>query len=832
MNDVSPAREAGAPTANARQYGIFGESSANFQPRSIADDLLLLGAYQSNNVSEPLFRASDAIPARLKSPTPTGRGLSPESGLATSFQLTPTTPLLDVTTGPPRTSTDRALDAWRSLNLPAQPAETTDQKTESTVSPLQLAQAARQRNLSPVPVPVTTDNEPALRSFRGQSTNVELSPAQLLARQSRRLSAEVTPLVSPSTATMEEVTGRSPESKAKEQQTRTPQVTAPNLFQLDQDRSLTPEQLSARTTMSRQPSYLADWKPIDKHKPVAVANAGADATTEKQKSPAAELTLAQQREQVLEILRRKGDLSAHYLFSELMGKFEARAQAIGLPEKEVTATYCQLQRILNSPEAAKLCSTIKLAREVLRNSAEPTAIDQGQHKTCNVTSYECRLYARQPSIASKLVADVSTTGQFRCHDDAIIRPRTLVPDDEARKDFVPDGERNYASQIFQLTAINIYWNRQSITPDGKRPGVGNILYCQEPDKGTDREYLLDCSKDPPVRLDWKFKSKDSPNIGLTEISEINAQITGEPSKDLGIYRDSSTSVRDGILYVANIETFRTTLTRLKQEGKFPVLLHVNANMKPFGTEEKSDSKKDAPHLVSITDYDVEKDLVSVDNQWGKGNDFTGKPGEKPQIEGNTLFAAMDRPSRMGSEFLDEFLKKPFRELTWNQIGATATTGLTTDLAWRGTFGSYQPELIRSGLFRGAKLGIPGAERALDLSYSRTGRCALRGATALSTLALAYTLNDIHSAFKRSPEEGAGRLVRVGEISLCYELGALTGIGLSHLTRLNRWAPTKWGLAIGCGIALATSYDAVLGEYIELGGRLGFNYLRRAVTGQK
>lgn len=42
----------------------------------------------------------------------------------------------------------------------------------------------------------------------------------------------------------------------------------------------------------------------------------------------------------------------------------------------------------------------------------PTIISQGAHNTCNVTTIEVRTYMKYPEKATKLVADIATTGTY------------------------------------------------------------------------------------------------------------------------------------------------------------------------------------------------------------------------------------------------------------------------------------------------------------------------------------------------------------------------------------------------------------------------------------
>ncbi len=543
-------------------------------------------------------------------------------------------------------------------------------------------------------------------------------------------------------------------------------------------------------------------------------------------------SLADARDKVLQILLRDNKLRSwtETTIQPLMKDFELAAATRGLDENEVRNTYKELKRVLESSLAAKLYPVEKLACEILRNAAKPTSIDQGQHPTCNVTSYECRLYAIAPSKAAKLVADIATTGEYRCHDGSRIRPRAIQPDEEARCTVPYDGQRNFASQLFQVTAINIYWNRQTTLPDGRRPGSGMIAYCQAPGRATDSEYLLDCSQDPPKRFVLNFRSntENSPFLNLPAISEINKQITGKDSVDFAIERDYPKSNRHGILGVETIAEFRATLIRLKTEKKFPVLLGVDAALKPFGQGADVDSGT-APHLVTITDYDEISNRVSVDNQWGSHNDFSYAPGAQPPIPLTELFAAMDR--KFPSKELTDYARRQLADTTWKDVRDIGLGAASSRLAMRACFGSYSPLLVQDALLIGNRARIPGSLSLWEATQTPRGGIALRGAMALSTLALAYTLNDVHSAFKRSPEEGGGKLFRAGTNLVALEAGSTLSIRAATACGL-KWAPGKYAVGLACGVAFATGVDRSMGEIFEVIGRVCANETRALVTNRR
>ncbi|MBY0548803.1 MAG: hypothetical protein K2W95_16145 [Candidatus Obscuribacterales bacterium] len=590
---------------------------------------------------------------------------------------------------------------------------------------------------------------------------------------------------------------------------------------------------------TRPQPLLPNWKPRELN--LRQSGSGIAAETERTleaqaRAAAREVDVAHWRKDLADNFRLQDNLKFAEM-QKMMTDFEARARKRGLPESEIAATYREVGKLLTSAHAAALCKTTKLAYEIIRNAADPTKIDQGQHPTCNVNSYECKLYASEPSQAARLVVSVATTGRFTCADGTVITPRSTKPDDEASKNPVPDGERNYASQLFQNTAINIHWNRRETLPDLTRAGKGNIQYCQSVDRKGEAEYLLDCSKNPPQVVSFFLQkeggSKSSPRIGQDEISDINAQITGRPTRDQGIEMGWSTRETRGILYVDKVDSFKSTLERLKAENKLPVLLTVDASMKPFSDGARSDTSF-SPHLVTVTDYDAAKGLVAVDNQWGSSNDHTGKPGQKPLVPVDELFAAMRRgaPKSDSENTLGKEVKERILNTSLTDVGKVAVGSLSSSLMLHTTLGDLNWH-VRSKLYHIAasesRFANP-AYSAYERLSTQGGRRAMAWTSGIGTLAIAGIANDVPGAFMRSTDEGFGKLLRAGEMALVYEGTSLGTHGLCNLARF-RWAPGRFGLAMTAGIGAAVIADRAAGEFMEFGGRGVSKIVRDLIAGR-
>lgn len=504
---------------------------------------------------------------------------------------------------------------------------------------------------------------------------------------------------------------------------------------------------------------------------------------------------------------------AHLLeFQNNLSTFRARANAQGLSESSVAETLLHISRVLDplrlvDPARKQVNVEMSItALGMMRNVADPTAIDQGGHNTCNVNTVECRLYSKEPQSAAKVVADVAITGEFKTADNTVVRPRTLTPDGEAKAYPTPDGWRNFASQIFQVTAINIHWNRKDTLPGGKFAGRGNIHYCQG-GPGEPSEYLLNASKSPPEIHGFDTIDANHPWLNVSQMSEINEQITGRPSENFSIGRYVTSSESKGCIGVSSLDEFKERLSKLAAARAFPIIVEIDAAKKPMGS-----GAGFGPHVATITHYDPLTGMVTVDNQWGKVNDMTDAPGQKPRISVADLYDNMDQmPS---TSFLWGRFKENLSGITPSDLVRPAIATLSMKGVRFGTIGGA-PTLLRTGLESMTKAGVPGSATALVASETRLGRIGTRAGTAFGAIGLAYVANDLRTAFNEGTGHGFGKLGRATINYGSYEVGALLGTGIGRVTMLNRRAPGKAGIAITAGLALAAVVDRVGGEGTEI-----------------
>jgi hypothetical protein len=313
-----------------------------------------------------------------------------------------------------------------------------------------------------------------------------------------------------------------------------------------------------------------------------------------------------------------------------MAAFEARAGQAGLDASEIAKTYENVSRLIESTGQSTVDqpSRIKIAEQALHHVAYPTEIDQGRHDTCNVSTVEVRTFMRYPSAATKLIADVATTGSYTSADGTkiTIDAKSLKTDEESSQNPTPDRERSYASQIFQIAAANVYWQRQEEDPAGNYATKGSLRFEQDPSKrgyftNDTGERLMAYWSNPPKEL------SKGPAMGASALKDIADQISGK--SDDGFVIENKIKGGPNTVQVSSEKDLRDALIDIKKGGQLPAIIRVHTGNEPFlsdqgGTLSRS---KGVWHVVSVTAFDEQTGKVSIDNQWGKSSDHQMKIGD-------------------------------------------------------------------------------------------------------------------------------------------------------------------------------------------------------------
>lgn len=280
-----------------------------------------------------------------------------------------------------------------------------------------------------------------------------------------------------------------------------------------------------------------------------------------------------------------------------MDAFEKRAKASGLSDGEIEKTYQELIRLLTSKsEKLSLKEQEKIAEQLMAHFAAPTSINQGFNETCVAASLEARLCTTHPSDVAKLVVDVALHGKYTSKDGYTV---DVPPINYLRN-------RDFASDIFETTAINVYYAHN------KPPKIYKIEdpmpNQHPPDTG---EHVID-SETGDVK----------PFHGMTmEAAVVMANsITGEAENAVlsNSHADDPGSWKKGIYKFGKEDDFESVL----KNAKFPLQLRVNTNNEPF-----FDDRSRTPggwHAICITAYHPgPPPTVEIDNQWGNAKDHLG-----------------------------------------------------------------------------------------------------------------------------------------------------------------------------------------------------------------
>jgi hypothetical protein len=332
-------------------------------------------------------------------------------------------------------------------------------------------------------------------------------------------------------------------------------------------------------------------------------------------------------------------------FKQDIHEFEKRGKLEGLKPEEILATLAQIEKLTFATGEKPLTSTERrhFAEQILHQCAFPKSIDQGHHNTCTVAAIESRTYTRTPSEATRLVVDLAVTGHYESSQkDASGKPAVtldMVPKahDESKHFPTTDKERSFASEIFQVAAVNLYYQQEN-----KIHGT-HIEYVQnEPGKHDTGEILIDSDTKKP-RLEYVLFGDPirDPHLMDDSLGRISHLITGlDEGENVEIVNGANFvgNSKLGTMTVINSkEELAAKLEKLKTDHKFPVLLRVNPECDPFYIDSENGYAGGSigSHAVCITGYDERTGRVFVDNQWGRAKDH----GPDQPIELGDLYIA-------------------------------------------------------------------------------------------------------------------------------------------------------------------------------------------------
>jgi hypothetical protein len=283
-------------------------------------------------------------------------------------------------------------------------------------------------------------------------------------------------------------------------------------------------------------------------------------------------------------------------FMTAMRAFEERAREQGISEKELARTYKQVERLFTTRGDKPITAADRsiLAQQIMMLAASPDNIDQGKHGTCNVSALESIMFNRVPSQAAEFIVNAAISGA-KSHDGqfyAALGPDDFRKDSESAIHPPKDGQRSFASQIFQTAAIDL-----GFCDKGLRYGE------TESSPGKIEEWWIDSHG---KRTKWE-------GITIADVAKIYERITGD--------RDNSIFLRNAFFVGENdrLRTFETEADLaqlLAKTKKFPVMVHVDGSCPPLDRYNLHPGA-DGNHVITISNYDPRSGIVKFSNWWGK-----------------------------------------------------------------------------------------------------------------------------------------------------------------------------------------------------------------------
>jgi YD repeat-containing protein len=330
-------------------------------------------------------------------------------------------------------------------------------------------------------------------------------------------------------------------------------------------------------------------------------------------------------------------------FESLLDEVARRSDLI---PKEHALVLSHVRRLLQHDSGAMLgiIERRALAEQMLFQTINYRNIDQGFNNTCNVTTVEKRIFAQKPSEAIRLIADVATKGKYVTASGVLVDfsrvPGLITPDAEARallssNHLRIDGNRSYASQIFEVAAVNVKYSAKhwSEVNDIKIFEGDIVVYEKVKDASAhkgEREQLVKYSV-RDGRLEQRFID-DSPYVGSSQLGHIHNEITGGnesgfifmgsryPDKKGHIGNWTPGQFGSSVVVVQNAQDLARQLQKAQADGRFPAVVAVHTSHPFFGSGQGGNTG--GGHVINIHGIRKvsvsgrEQILVDITNQWG------------------------------------------------------------------------------------------------------------------------------------------------------------------------------------------------------------------------
>ena len=329
-----------------------------------------------------------------------------------------------------------------------------------------------------------------------------------------------------------------------------------------------------------------------------------------------------------DVARKKLSIPQMKAFEHDINTFENRAAADKLPPEKITSFYNETERLLKEkPMHYSLSQRANLALELVHHAADPESVRQGFSPTCNVSSIEFRMLAKDPQAVAKLTADVVHDGTFTTKDGT-----RLLDNWHSLQPGQSDSGRDMLDKLVQTTLVNCHWERHKAYDED----TSYYRYEHAKELGGDRIYRYNMNGSREALLDDKTGLPiNDPQLTSPHLHDIYNQAARTEDERFSIANANarrrtdctpSTTTED-CTYVNSAHALHEDLVRGERQHLYPMEIQVHTANNP---DRKQTLKNDpyAPmddnhfgwHAIAIKSYNAKTHTVKIHNSWGKEAD--------------------------------------------------------------------------------------------------------------------------------------------------------------------------------------------------------------------
>lgn len=237
-----------------------------------------------------------------------------------------------------------------------------------------------------------------------------------------------------------------------------------------------------------------------------------------------------------------------------------------------------------------------------------------------------RLATIYPELYASLIMQVALAGQYRCTNGSMVRyPMNSFSNEKT-------GEKsNWASRLFQVTAVNIAWQNNTIRPDYLSAEKGALRYELIGDYEVLKDYSVERENGWPVYF-YSGSKCTSPALDRDQDSLIDQLITGQKTViQICAYNPRFKGSLGTFVYRSQEElqkfleyTSTNKLPGVKFPVKFPLKITVDGGrLRSSFSQHTVYGSAVATHEVTIMYYNPSTKKVGLNNTWGAEKDWTG-----------------------------------------------------------------------------------------------------------------------------------------------------------------------------------------------------------------